>query len=91
MKNNSVIPNERSLTTEKIEQAQNERLTNKFLTVDDVSILLQVPKSWVYEKSRRNEIPHKKIGKYLRFDRTEIMDWMDQSSSSLKNSKKRRL
>jgi excisionase family DNA binding protein len=50
----------------------------RILTVDDVATLLRVPKTWVYEHSRlrgRRRIPHKKLGKYLRFAEQEVQAW----------------
>jgi excisionase family DNA binding protein len=41
------------------------------LTVDDVAAMLKVPKSWVYERTRRrgkDRLPFLKLGKYLRFE-----------------------
>jgi excisionase family DNA binding protein len=44
------------------------------LTVDDVATLLRVSKSWVYEHTRSRgvpraeQLPHIKIGKYVRFE-----------------------
>lgn len=47
--------------------------------VRDIAEFLQVPTSWVYERTRRrgiDRIPHFKLGKYLRFSRSEILDWV---------------
>ncbi len=44
---------------------------NELLTVDDVAALLRVPKSWVYERTRRrgkDRLPFLKLGKYVRFE-----------------------
>ena len=49
------------------------------LTVREVAALLRVPVSWVYEHTRpgcQNPIPHSKLGKYLRFARTEIIEYV---------------
>jgi excisionase family DNA binding protein len=51
------------------------------LTVGEVAELLNVPISWVYERTRRRgieRIPHFKLGKYLRFARTEILQWVQR-------------
>lgn len=48
------------------------------LTIEEVSVLLNVPRSWLYERTRRNEIPCFKIGKYLRFRREEILAWRER-------------
>jgi excisionase family DNA binding protein len=50
-------------------------------TVTEIAELLQVPNSWVYERTRRRgieRIPHFKLGKYLRFSRSEVLDWVQQ-------------
>lgn len=51
------------------------------LTVGDVAELLKVPLSWVYEHTRRRGIermPHFKLGKYLRFSRSEVLQWVQR-------------
>jgi excisionase family DNA binding protein len=52
----------------------------EILTVEQVCALLQVQRSFVYEKSRRrqrNPLPVHRIGKYLRFRKSEILRWFD--------------
>lgn len=46
-------------------------ILDELLTVDDVASLLQVPKSWVYERTRRrgsDRLPCVRLGKYVRFE-----------------------
>jgi excisionase family DNA binding protein len=48
-------------------------------TVSQIAEFLQVPNSWVYERTRRRgveRIPHFKLGKYLRFSRCEVLEWV---------------
>jgi excisionase family DNA binding protein len=50
------------------------------LTVADVAELLRVPVSWVYERTRRRgseQIPHLKLGKYLRFCHADVTKWLE--------------
>ena len=50
-------------------------------TVDEIAALLRVPNSWVYERTRRRGIermPHFKLGKYLRFSRGEVLEWVQR-------------
>src|SRR3972149_5310967 len=47
-------------------QAAQERA---LLTPEEVARHFQVNRQWVYERTCRNEIPHIKVGKYLRFQR----------------------
>jgi excisionase family DNA binding protein len=49
------------------------------LTVGEVARLLKVPPSWIYEHVRpssRPLLPHVKLGKYLRFRRQDIEDFL---------------
>lgn len=49
------------------------------LTLDDVSLLTGLSKSWLYKATCSHEIPfYKPNGKMLYFDRKEIEDWMRQ-------------
>lgn len=47
------------------------------LTVDEVAELLRVPKSWIYDRTYRNAMPHIKMGRLLRFDEDQIGNWLD--------------
>ena len=51
----------------------------RLLTVEEVAELLQVPKSWVYERTRRRalqQLPHLKLGKYLRFEESAVLEYL---------------
>jgi excisionase family DNA binding protein len=54
------------------------------LTVKDVATLLQVSTSWVYEHTRRRggsrsvQLRHVKIGKYVRFERRAVREYLDR-------------
>ena len=43
-----------------------------FLTVDEAAERLGVTRSWIYERTRRNRIPHRKLGKFVRFTEQDI-------------------
>lgn len=50
-------------------------------TVRDIAELLHVPDTWVYARTRTRgvaRIPHFKLGKYLRFSRSEVLDWVQR-------------
>jgi excisionase family DNA binding protein len=64
-----------------VPQVRTSDAVPRILTVEDVAELLRVPKTWVYEHSRKRgmrRIPHKKLGKYLRFTETEVRAWFDR-------------
>ncbi len=53
----------------------------QLLTLEEVAERLKVPKSWVYERTRRrglDRLPHLKLGKYLRFEEAEVRDYLER-------------
>ena len=55
------------------------------LDVADVTELLRIGRNTVYDLVGRNEIPHRRLGKQIRFSRTAIMRWL--ASWSLQGAK----
>ena len=55
-------------------------MQNKLLTVEEIAQLLGVPKSWIYDRTRRGAIPHRKLGKYIRFDPETIQKWLEEQN-----------
>lgn len=43
-----------------------------FLTVEEAAQRLGVKVGWIYERTRRNAIPHRKLGKFVRFTEEDI-------------------
>jgi hypothetical protein len=43
-----------------------------------------VPISWVYMKCRTRDLPHLKLGRYLRFDWDELQGWVAQHRRDVK-------
>ncbi len=46
--------------------------TRPWLSVDDVAERLGVPKRFVYRLVEERRVPHTKLGRYLRFDPTDV-------------------
>jgi excisionase family DNA binding protein len=46
------------------------------LTADEVAELLRMTPAWVYAETRRNRIPHIRLGRYCRYRRAAIETWM---------------
>jgi excisionase family DNA binding protein len=59
------------------------RNDGRLMTVREVAELLRVPSSWVYERTRRRgmeQLPHFKIGKYLRFEESALAEFIRRQS-----------
>ena len=50
---------------------------DEFLTPQAAAELLKVPVSFIYERTRRNAIPLRRIGKYVRIPKGELLAWAD--------------
>jgi excisionase family DNA binding protein len=58
----------------------------ELMTVEEIAAFLKVHASWVYGHTRqrgRDQIPHIKVGKYLRFHMTQVRDWLDRLSQDV--------
>lgn len=49
---------------------------DRLLTADDVAELMRVTRGWVYAETRRNALPHLRLGRYVRYRRSAIEAWM---------------
>ena len=57
----------------------------RLLTVHEVADLLQVPVSWVYGRTRKRSaecLPGYRLGKYWRFEKAEVLDWVARHKAS---------
>jgi len=50
---------------------------NKLITVNQLAEILRVPPSWIYQRTRLGPeaIPFVKVGKYVRFDPEEVIEF----------------
>ena len=55
-------------------------MNKNLIGIKEMALKLSVPPSWIYHRTRRNEIPHYKIGKYVRFDEDEVMKWVSEQN-----------
>ena len=64
----------------------------EILTPEEVAELLRVSLTWLYEKSRRrqrNPLPTHRIGRYLRYRRSEVLTWFDAQSQPANYKRKK--
>jgi excisionase family DNA binding protein len=72
------ITRERPLdATLPLRPANDEQPADVVLDVDEVAALLRLGRNTIYELVGRNEIPHRRCGKQIRFSRAAIMRWLD--------------
>ena len=44
----------------------------RLFTIKEAAEVLNLPISWLYERTRRNAIPCRRLGKYLRFTEEDL-------------------
>ena len=51
--------------------------TDELITVEELAEKLKVPVSWVYQRTRLGQeaIPHVRMGKYVRFNLAEVVEF----------------
>ena len=49
---------------------------DELLLAEDVARLLRVSTAWVYAETRANRLPHLRLGRYVRFRRDALEQWM---------------
>lgn len=65
-------------------------MTGSLLTASEVANLLGVPKSWVYEQSRLGRIPTVTLGRYRRYRREAIEEWLEELEAEGPDGDRRR-
>lgn len=61
----------------KLPAPQRVSLPAGWMSSDQICTYLNVRRDWLYDLVSRNEIPHVKLGRLLRFKRSEIDVWME--------------
>ncbi len=60
-------------------------MNQELLTIIEMAEKLRVPKSWLYSRTRETgpgTIPRVKVGKYIRFIESEVMDWLKKQNQA---------
>jgi len=57
------------------------------LDVEDIATLLRVGRNTVYSLVAKNQIPHRRLGKQIRFSRAAVMSWLSASWQVAKEGK----
>jgi excisionase family DNA binding protein len=51
-----------------------------FIGIQEMAKKLNVPTSWLYSRTRNKEIPFYRVGKYCKFDESEVMAWIKKQN-----------
>ena len=51
-------------------------MNQNLIGISEMAKKLDVPVSWLYSRTRTNDIPHYKVGKYVKFDESKVWDWL---------------
>jgi excisionase family DNA binding protein len=51
-------------------------MNDNLIGIKEMAKKLDVPVSWLYSRTRTKEIPFYRIGKYCKFNESEVMDWV---------------
>lgn len=57
-----------------VKEAMNGHREIQLLTPEQLAERIKVPVSWVYEQSRQGNIPTHRIGRYIRFNLSEVIE-----------------
>ena len=56
---------------------KNKHDNDRFISPKELAYLWSVPISWVYSHTADGSLPHRKVGRYVRFWVPDIMTWLD--------------
>lgn len=60
-------------------------VNQNLLSVNELAEFLNVPKSWVYSRTREtgpDTMPRIKVGKYCRFVLTDVLNWLKSQTET---------
>jgi excisionase family DNA binding protein len=52
----------------------------RLYTVSQAAAFLRLSQTWIYERTRKDAIPHRKLGKYIRFTDSDLSEIIQRCS-----------
>ena len=65
-------------------------MQDPLIDANEVSELLNVPLGWVREHTRNGHLPHVQLGRYVRYRRQSVIDYIDQQEAGGADFRKHR-
>ena len=66
------------------EEAEKVGRNQRLIEIDELSVMLGVSKNTLYDWCAVKKIPHIKLGKFLRFNASEIESWLQAKRVMIK-------
>jgi excisionase family DNA binding protein len=51
-------------------------MDQNLIGINEMAKKLDVPVSWLYSRTRTNNIPCVRVGKYVKFEESEVWEWL---------------
>ena len=51
-------------------------MNQDLIGISEMAKKLDVPVSWLYSRTRTNDIPCVRVGKYVKFEESEVWEWL---------------
>lgn len=58
-------------------------MLRELMNVEELSNYLNVNISWIYERTSKKKLPFIKVGKYVRFNKDQIDQWLESQTVSV--------
>ena len=50
--------------------------------INEIAKKLDVPVSWLYSRTRTNDIPCVRVGKYVKFEESDVWEWLKEQNDN---------
>jgi excisionase family DNA binding protein len=57
-------------------------MNQNLIGIIEMAKKLDVPVSWLYSRTRTNDIPCVRVGKYVKFEESEVWEWLKMQNKS---------
>ena len=57
-------------------------MNQNLVGINEMAEKLDVPVSWLYSRTRTNDIPCVRVGKYVKFEESEVWEWIKKQNEA---------
>ena len=55
----------------------NSKMEEALIGINEAAAFLDVPRSWLYSRTRTRTVPFLKCGRYVKFRRSDLIAWLE--------------